>query len=130
MAGKYSSNLEIIKRSEQKIEAIDSKISEDRTRLNVECGLSPDEASINNFTVDYEQIKKIKVKYNTFEKATYDEYLIASLVLRTIGVQLNYWEAKEFLEAAENRSIYFEEEKHPYDFSDEEIIESYRQYHM
>ena len=31
------------------------------------------------------QIKKIKVKYNTFEKATYDEYLIASLVLRTTG---------------------------------------------
>ena len=60
MAGKYSSNLEIIKRSEQKIEAIDAKISEDRTRLNVECNLSPDEASINNFKVDYEQIRKIK----------------------------------------------------------------------
>lgn len=30
------------------------------------------------------QIKKIKVKYNTFEKATYDEYLICSLVLRTL----------------------------------------------
>lgn len=29
------------------------------------------------------QIKKIKVKYNTFEKATYDEYLISSLALRT-----------------------------------------------
>ena len=29
------------------------------------------------------QIKKIKVKYNTFEKATYDEYLICSLALRT-----------------------------------------------
>ena len=52
------------------------------------------------------------------------------LVLRTIGVQLNYWEAKEFLEAAEERSIDFEDEKHPYDFSDEEIIESYRYYHM
>lgn len=30
------------------------------------------------------QIKKIKVKYNTFEKATYDEYLICSLALRTL----------------------------------------------
>ena len=60
MSGKYSSNLEIIKRNEQKIETIDAKISEDRTRLSVECGLSPDEASINNFTADYEQIKKIK----------------------------------------------------------------------
>lgn len=29
------------------------------------------------------QIKKVKVKYNTFEKATYDEYLICSLALRT-----------------------------------------------
>ncbi|MDE7440138.1 MAG: hypothetical protein K2N23_06505 [Clostridia bacterium] len=28
-------------------------------------------------------IKRITVKYNTFEKATYDEYLIASLVLRS-----------------------------------------------
>lgn len=28
-------------------------------------------------------IKKITVKYNTFEKATYDEFLIASLVLRS-----------------------------------------------
>ena len=31
------------------------------------------------------QIKKIKVKYNTFEKSTFDEYLICSLALRTIG---------------------------------------------
>ena len=31
------------------------------------------------------QIKKIKVKYNTFEKATYDEYLICSLALRTLN---------------------------------------------
>lgn len=31
------------------------------------------------------QIKRIKVKYNTFEKATYDEYLICSLALRTFG---------------------------------------------
>ena len=30
------------------------------------------------------QIKKIKVTYNTFEKATYDEYLICSLALRTL----------------------------------------------
>lgn len=31
------------------------------------------------------QIKKIKIKYNTFEKANYDEYLISSLALRTIN---------------------------------------------
>lgn len=31
------------------------------------------------------QIKRIKVKYNTFEKATYDEYLICSLTLRTLN---------------------------------------------
>lgn len=31
------------------------------------------------------QVKKIKVKYNTFEKATYDEYLISSLALRTVN---------------------------------------------
>ena len=31
------------------------------------------------------QIKKIKIKYNTFEKATYDEYLICSLALRTLN---------------------------------------------
>lgn len=30
------------------------------------------------------QIKKIKVTYNTFEKSTFDEYLICSLALRTI----------------------------------------------
>ena len=33
----------------------------------------------------YKQIKKIKVTYNTFEKATYDEYLICSLALRTLS---------------------------------------------
>ena len=58
--GKYSSNLDIVKRSEQKIDTIEAKISEDRMRLNVECGLSPDEASINNFIVDYDKIRKIK----------------------------------------------------------------------
>ena len=31
------------------------------------------------------QVKKIKVKYNTFEKATYDEYLVSSLALRTVN---------------------------------------------
>lgn len=38
----------------------------------------------------FKQRKGIKVKYNTFEKATYDEYLICSLALRTmegIGVE-------------------------------------------
>ncbi len=31
------------------------------------------------------QLKKIKVKYNTFEKATFDEYLIVSLIYRTFN---------------------------------------------
>ena len=52
------------------------------------------------------------------------------LVLRTIGVQLNYWEAKEFLEMAEQRSIDFEEEKHPWSWLDNDIINSYIHYHM
>lgn len=34
--------------------------------------------------------KRIKVKYNTFEKATYDEYLISSLVLRAHDEQEVY----------------------------------------
>lgn len=34
--------------------------------------------------------KRIKVKYNTFEKATYDEYLISSLVLRAHDKQEAY----------------------------------------
>ena len=51
------------------------------------------------------------------------------LVLRTIGVQLNYWEAKEFLETAVSLSIDFGK-KHPWNWSDEEIIECYRQYYM
>ena len=49
------------------------------------------------------------------------------LVLRTIGVQLNYWEAKEYLEGAEQRHIDFDT-KDPYSFSDEEIIEDYIYY--
>lgn len=51
------------------------------------------------------------------------------LVLRTIGVQLNYWEAKEFLETAISMSIDFEG-KHPWTWFDEDIIDSYRQYYM
>lgn len=60
MAGKYSSNLDIVRRSIQKIEAIEAKIAEDKMRLNIECGLTPSEESINSFDVDYERIKKIK----------------------------------------------------------------------
>lgn len=85
---------------------------------------------------DYDEVYDI-IKPEYVERArqgkafyinTYEYHCM--LVLRTIGVQLNYWEAKEFLEAAEERSMDFEDEKHPYDFSDEEIIESYRYYHM
>ena len=85
---------------------------------------------------DYDEVYDI-IKPEYVERArqgkafyinTYEYHCM--LVLRTIGVQLNYWEAKEFLEAAEERSMDFEDEKHPYDFSDEEIRESYRYYHM
>ena len=31
------------------------------------------------------QRKKITIKYNTFEKATYDEYLVCALALRTLS---------------------------------------------
>lgn len=85
---------------------------------------------------DYDEVYDI-IKPEYVERArqgkafyinTYEYHCM--LILRTIGVQLNYWEAKEFLEAAEQRSMDFEEEKHPWSWSDEEIIESYRQYHM
>lgn len=85
---------------------------------------------------DYEEVYDI-IKEEYVERArqgkafyinTYEYHCM--LVLRTIGVQLNYWEAKEFLEAAEERSMDFEEEKHPWSWSDEDIIENYRQYHM
>lgn len=83
---------------------------------------------------DYDEVYDI-IKPEYVERArqgkafyinTYEYHCM--LVLRTIGVQLSYWEAKEYLEKAEQRHIYFDE-KHPYDFSDEEIIEDYRTYH-
>ena len=49
------------------------------------------------------------------------------LVLRKIGVQLTYQQAKEFLDEAEDRSIDFGT-KHPLDFTEEEIIEEYNRY--
>jgi len=58
---------------------------------------------------------------------TYEYYTI--LVLRTIGVKLTMEQSKQFLEEAEQRHIDFDT-KHPYDFSDEELIEEYRQYYM
>lgn len=85
---------------------------------------------------DYDEVYDI-IKPEYVERArqgkafyinTYEYHCM--LVLRTIGVQLNYWEAKEFLEAAEQRSMDFEEEKHPWSWLDEDIINSYRQYHM
>lgn len=51
------------------------------------------------------------------------------LVLRSVGIQLTMEQAKQFLEEAEQRHIDFGT-KHPYDFSDEELIEEYRQYFM
>ena len=76
----------------------------------------------------YDIIKPEYVERARQGKAFYTEHRRNLLLL--LGVQLNYWEAKEFLEAAEQRSMDFEEEKHPWSWSDEEIIESYRQYHM
>jgi hypothetical protein len=83
---------------------------------------------------DYDEVYDI-IKPEYVERArqgkafyinTYEYHCM--LVLRTIGVQLSYWEAKEYLEKAEQRHIYFDV-KHPYDFSDEEIIEDYKTYY-
>ena len=49
------------------------------------------------------------------------------LVLRSIGIHLTYCQAKQFLEEAEDRSIDFGT-KHPWMFTDEEIIEEYNRY--
>ena len=56
---------------------------------------------------------------------THEYHII--LVLRTIGVNLTYQQAKEFLAEAEDRSIDFGT-KHPISFTDEEIIEEYNRY--
>lgn len=58
--GRYSLNKDIIVKNEQKIEIIKNKILNDKTRLNIECGLSLDANIINSFEIDYEKTKKIK----------------------------------------------------------------------
>ena len=49
------------------------------------------------------------------------------LVLREVGVQLTYEEMVEFMQDAEDRHIDFGT-KHPYEFTDREIINEYIQY--
>lgn len=58
--GKYSSNKEIISKCEQKLEIIKTKILENRTRLNIECGLTISEDIVKTLDIDYEKIRKIK----------------------------------------------------------------------
>ena len=50
------------------------------------------------------------------------------LTLRTIGVQITYERAKEMIEECIDMSIDFDT-KHPYDFLEEDIIETYNQYY-
>lgn len=66
--GKYSLNKEIITKNNQKLEIIRNKILDDKTRLNIECGLSLSENIINSFEADYEKTKKIKELLETSEQ--------------------------------------------------------------
>lgn len=58
--GKFSSNAEIIERNKQKLEIVKSKILENKTRLNIESGISLSEEILNSLDLDYEKIRKIK----------------------------------------------------------------------
>ncbi len=58
--GKYSSNKETISKCEQKLELVKTKLLENRTRLNIECGLTISEEVVKSLDIDYEKIRKIK----------------------------------------------------------------------
>ena len=58
--GKFSSNAELIEKNKQKLEVIKSKILENKTRLNIECGISLSEEILKTLDLDYEKIRKIK----------------------------------------------------------------------
>ena len=58
--GRYPKNQELIVNSSEKIETLRKKILDEKTRLNLDYGLSLDEKIISSITVDYDKIKKIK----------------------------------------------------------------------
>ena len=58
--GQYNSNLETITKCNQKNEVVKSKILQDKTRLNIECGLSLDDEIINSLSIEHDKIHKIK----------------------------------------------------------------------
>ena len=74
-------------------------------------------------SVEYKEEKQERKSYiNTYQYH-------CMLVLRTAGIKLTYEEVCKFLEEAEDRSIDFDE-KHPWSFTDEEIIENYFKYYV
>lgn len=58
--GQYNSNIETINKCNQKNEIVKSRILQDKTRLNIECGLSLSDEIINSLTIEHEKIHKIK----------------------------------------------------------------------
>ena len=58
--GEYNSNIETINKCNQKNEIVKSKILQDKTRLNIECGLSLDDETINSLSIEHDKILKIK----------------------------------------------------------------------
>ncbi len=58
--GQYNSNLETITKCNQKNEVVKSKILQDKTRLNIECGLSLNDEIINSLSIEHDKIHKIK----------------------------------------------------------------------
>ena len=54
---------------------------------------------------------------------TYEYYMM--LILRNNGIKIFYPEAKEYYDAMEDQFISFDE-KHPRDFNEQEIVDSYK----
>ena len=124
--GKYSSNLEIINRCNQKLEIAKEKILQDKTRLNIECGISLSDETINELEINHEKILKIKELLDISEELVsnkkFDEQKIEDLEDTILKLKC---EIEEILKT--------EEEK--YDFEElekliKEIDEGLKQYHF
>lgn len=59
-SGKYSSNKDLETKCYQKLETINKKISDEKTRLDFECNLSLDDEIINSFKTEPDKIRRIK----------------------------------------------------------------------
>lgn len=128
--GKYSSNEEIINKSKQKLDNVKDKILENRTRLNIECGITISEDIVKCLDIDYEKIRKIKVLVEDINRITTNktieeqkiEDLEATLLKLDCELKaLNEIQNNQNIEELENITGLIEEGLRQYHFISSEI---------